>query len=57
MSVDTEDLLNELVAAHEALRVAREEILWWADEHRCCGGHEVAALETIDTILGPCSTK
>lgn len=40
---------NERLRA--ALVAAKTEIEWWADEHRCCKGHQAEAIEQIDAAL------
>jgi hypothetical protein len=44
-------MTDVLRQARSALEKAREEILWWVDEHGCCKGHEAEALAAIDDAV------
>lgn len=45
-------LLRENERLRAALLVAKLEIDWWVDEHRCCNGHQDEAIATIESALG-----
>lgn len=35
----------------DLLREARDELLWWIDEHGCCAGHEGDLIDRIDAVV------
>lgn len=40
----------------EALTAARDEIIWWGEEHGCCHGRSTVLLTKIDALLGRYAT-
>ena len=35
----------------EALRLAKDEIRWWVNEHDCCDGHQDEVVAKIDAVI------
>lgn len=35
----------------DLLREARDELLWWINEHGCCAGHEGDLIDRIDAVI------
>jgi hypothetical protein len=42
---------RKITLLREALRMARDEINWWADNHRCCDGGRAEVIAKIDACL------
>jgi len=43
--------VERALKAHYALIAARNEIVWWAEEHGCCDGHQDETLNIISLAL------